>query len=765
MIEKILQIKSVGRFREYQAHGDVRFGKLSLIYGSNASGKSTLAAILRSLQRNAPEYLEERRTLGSHVTPLVRIRTADATITYQEGRWSTNSVKLELFDETFVVENVYSGQTVEPGHRLNLHRFAIGDQAVSAAKQLEDLSRKINAMNTELRQLREQIQRHIEGSMDVDEFVNLQQVDHLDQEIANSEQMLRSLRGIQGILNAPVFEHVTLPSLPLDEVAAVLATTLTDLSAGAESEVMAHIRRCMDRRGESWIAQGMEYIRDDRCPFCGQSLNGVRLIEAYKTYFSIAYSEFKRHVAAAGEMVDSSISEPHLSGLRTAVVENARLLDFWRQHLDVHLPRLSPEEVTRVLADLREYLNDLVKRKSQAPLEPVGLRFDEMSPVARYREIEQQVRDYNAAVDRANAAILKKKHELQGVPVAIVEERLRVLRNTRARFSHEVDKLCRQYRTAIEEKNKLEDAKEEARRSLEILSEQLLRNYGSTMNGLLARFGASFRLAGVRETYYGGIPRVDYELEVSGYRVALEETGRGSPQPCFRNTLSSGDRTTLAFSFFLARMDADPALADKVIVLDDPLSSLDANRQTQTVQEIVRLAQRCRQLVLLSHNRPFLVQVWKAARGVSLDTRGLYLRRRGEDTVIELWDIESEARRPPLQEFFVLKEYLEGSGSGELNTIARCIRPLLENSLRLRFPDEFTMDDTLGDMIAKIRKARDPSSLVGLQSRLQELEDIDAYACRFHHGMAGLRVETTDEELRSFARRALQFHQAVEELG
>jgi len=50
MLEKIVQVKSIGRFRNYAANGDVTFHKLTLVYAENGRGKTTLCAILRSLQ-------------------------------------------------------------------------------------------------------------------------------------------------------------------------------------------------------------------------------------------------------------------------------------------------------------------------------------------------------------------------------------------------------------------------------------------------------------------------------------------------------------------------------------------------------------------------------------------------------------------------------------------------------------------------------------------------------------------------------------------
>jgi wobble nucleotide-excising tRNase len=84
----------------------------------------------------------------------------------------------------------------------------------------------------------------------------------------------------------------------------------------------------------------------------------------------------------------------------------------------------------------------------------------------------------------------------------------------------------------------------------------------------------------------------------------------GPGRHAFGNTLSSGDRNTLALAFFFACLDQDPSLAGRVVVIDDPVSSLDDNRSLTTVQEIRRLLPRVAQVIILSHSKSFLCQTW-----------------------------------------------------------------------------------------------------------------------------------------------------------
>ena len=65
LIQKIVKIENVGRFAKLTSSGDVIFRKLTLLYGENGHGKTTVAGILRSLSTGDPAYLAERATLGA----------------------------------------------------------------------------------------------------------------------------------------------------------------------------------------------------------------------------------------------------------------------------------------------------------------------------------------------------------------------------------------------------------------------------------------------------------------------------------------------------------------------------------------------------------------------------------------------------------------------------------------------------------------------------------------------------------------------------
>ncbi len=70
---KIVSIKNVGRFFDSAAAGDVAFRRYNLIFAENGRGKTTLCAILRSLQSGEPAYIIGRHTLRSPDPPQVQL--------------------------------------------------------------------------------------------------------------------------------------------------------------------------------------------------------------------------------------------------------------------------------------------------------------------------------------------------------------------------------------------------------------------------------------------------------------------------------------------------------------------------------------------------------------------------------------------------------------------------------------------------------------------------------------------------------------------
>ena len=333
-----------------------------------------------------------------------------------------------------------------------------------------------------------------------------------------------------------------------------------------------------------------------------------------------------------------------------------------------------------------------------------------------------------------------------------VENALARLKAQKARYSGDVPELCATEKRLQGEKETLENQKSQTRNQLDAHTQQVITQYGQSINRYLERINAGFRITTPSHNYRGGTPSTSYQIVINQNAVDLGDAATPTDRPSFKNTLSSGDKTTLALAFFLAQLEQDADRAAKVIVFDDPFSSQDSFRRNHTVHQIHKCAENCAQVVLLSHEPSFLKLLWD--RVAPADRKTLQLARVGEEnTVIVEWDIERAVQAryradiDALQRFFSL-------GEGERREVIQKLRPVLEGYCRTLYPTQFADQDTLGVIVGKIRAAVVTHPL---QSIADDLDEVNMYCRRYHHGEnPNAATEPIDDaELLGYVKRTM----------
>jgi len=760
MLEKIVQIKNIGRFLDYAAKGDVTFRKLTLIYAENGRGKTTLCAILRSLQSGRSEFISERKTLGATEAPFVHIRLNNADYKFEGNAWTNSHPDILIFDAVFVNENVYSGEYVEHEHKKNLYRVIVGAQGVQLAKQIEELDGQIRDVNTDLREKKESISKHVPPGIEFDDYLQWQplpdieaQIRQKTEELSNQQRAAAKAGEIQA---KGLFVQLQLPSLPSD-FSGVLSKQLTDIVTDAEGKVREQIaRHQMEHQGESWLSQGLAYVKDDRCPFCGQGMQASELFAAYRLYFSAAYRDLKQEVAQLAQRVNSAIGEAALSSVQQAIANNAALLEFWRQFTAVDLPDISFPDIQQKYATLREKCLKLAGRKQESPTEPVTLDAEFTTALAEVDALRTAADRYNAAVDAANLLVNEQKAAARSQPeIMPVKNELAQLEAQKKRFEPEIAKACQAYEDAVAKKELLEKQKEQVRQHLDQYCEDIIRTYEQSINEYLDHFNTGFRITNTRHLYRGGTPSSHYQIEINSKALDLGDARTPAGTPCFKTALSSGDRSALALAFFLAVLKQDSDIGRKIVVFDDPFTSLDRFRRTSTQQLIQRLLNMAQQVIVLSHEAHFLKLLYDECP--SATTKTLRISKAGNATVIGECDIEAEVLSSYEKDYRTLRAFCV-ERTGDPRAVARAIRPFLEGLLRTRFPGHFQPNEWLGDFIAKIRAADETSGLQQAKADLTELEAINDYSKRYHHQQdPNADIESiNDDELHGYVKRTLR---------
>lgn len=755
MIQKILKIQNVGLFQDVAQ--PMTLGKVTGIYAENGRGKSTLAAILRSSVTNDPSILASRHTIDKPTDPqFVDILWGSGRRRkFENGAWSDVSPDISIFDSSFVEQNVYSGFEIRPDQRQSLLDFALGDDAVAAKRKVDEVTEEIRTLTSSLTSLNKELAAHA-FPMSAEQFRALEPVDDIPTKLADLDAKLLAARNSAALQVRPVPERLPVPSVSLDSLAAILELEFQAVAADAEAIVADHLAKHPTTGVRAWIEQGLNHGTTEGCPFCGQNLHGVELIGAYRQAFSTEYDAAMSRVRSLPVIASGLLAPLRYNQFQAKIQVNEERRRSWLPDLLLTDLELSQTDLESSLQRADSSLQRLVQRKVDAPME----RVDSESALSVLREqIEVAIRlitGYNDQVSIITASVQEFKSSLETSSAAAIEAQIKTMRSTEKRYSAEVVDLVARIESASTAKEAKGAEKETARTAADTLMAATLGSYQSKINELLTKFGASFSIRELKTSYVGGSPRSEFGLELRSKPVALVSNGAG---PSFRTTMSEADKRTLAFAFFLARLDRDPSLSSKIVVLDDPMSSMDTGRRKESVSQSCSLAARCAQLIVLSHDPYFLRMIRKEisrpTASLSLDAVKIQ-RGAGDYSVFGLIDLDQECASSYVRHHRMVQDFLDGRYSGDARDVAKAIRPMLEGYLHRRFPGLIDPNLLFGQIIQ--RSGNDPSSpLYHLQQHVSEYNAVNGYAGDFHHdsNSSADSVQVIDAELLSYAKRAL----------
>jgi wobble nucleotide-excising tRNase len=494
------------------------------------------------------------------------------------------------------------------------------------------------------------------------------------------------------------------------------------------------------------LSQGLPHVVDDRCPFCATSLNGNSLIDAYRGYFSEAYASHKAAIADMATALNRELSSTAALKVQQAFGQVATDAEFWRAYCDHgYTPSDAADRISGEVETLFNAAKAMLRTKAASPLEPVESSMAFLEARATWSATIVELEADLATVVEANRRVQAVKDANAVADKAKAEATLASLEATKKRHSEPALSLASNYATLLQEKKALVDAKDAKKAALDTYDKEILGAYEADINRFLTSFGASFRLAQCGKSYVGKAPQSTYCLRFDTSDVDVTKTS--ADDPGFDTTMSAGDKNTFALAFFLSQLKREPDIANKIVVFDDPFTSLDDFRRAMTAKEVVRMGgtDMAAQVILLSHDKFFLDAVRALIRGAICTP--LQISASAGGSSIEPWDIEREVKEGYLQDHMRLQDFAEGRG-GNARDMLMVMRPLLESYIRYRFPNQILEGKWLGDMLAIVRE----DTTHPLTPQYNELDDINGYTAPFHHDPNTPFVE---DEVRAYAQRTV----------
>jgi len=758
VLRKFISIKNVGRFLNCNATGDVELKRYNLIFAENGRGKTTLCAILRSLQSGEAAHIIGRTTLAGTDPPEIEIRTDTGVAVFRQSLWTTVIPDIAIFDFTFVSENVHSGEIVSIEHRRKLYTVIVGKQGVDLAHKIDVFDGKSRAKASEIGEKHAAVQGFAPRGMTVEVFIALEEDAAIDDKIATKEKELDAVKQTVQIRDRAGLTNLTLPAFVRTNLETLLGKTIEGVAADAERRVTDQIRtHAMHGRGQAWLSEGVGYVQTNTCPFCNQSLDGAAaLIAAYRDFFSQEYNALRGEIVVLRRHLETILSDRAIAEFERILDQNLAAIEFWTRFCEIAPPALTDGTAGEILRALRQTTLALLDRKTAAPLERAVPDQAFNDAHAAFVRLQEAVTGYDHAVAAANAIITAKKRTTGAADVRTVEAALTRLRAIKSRHEPDARKAYDELILAQLEKKAIEDNKAAVRKQLDEYTETVIGRYEQTINQLLDDFNAGFRITGTKHAYPGGVASSTYQILINNTPVDLGDADTPLDRPSFRNTLSAGDRSTLALAFFLAQLRHDPDRAARIVIFDDPFNSQDSFRKDCTVQKIRRCGEECTQLIVLSHDQRFLKRIWDRLQVAhTAERKCLEMVRIGQqNTTICEWDIETATQDAYRADRNALTDYYHAR-EGQPRDVVQKIRPVLETYCKNLGAGALAETDTLGVIVGKIRAAGSGHQLFPLCDGLDEMNE---YTKRYHHGEnAHAAIEPiSDAELQGYVRRTLE---------
>ena len=199
------------------AGAQLPLAKVTVIYGENARGKTTLAAILRSLASGDGTALTERHRLGaSHpVHVVIGAGPGSPPLVFRNGVWSATDPNVAVYDDEFVAQNVCAGLTIENEQRQKLHELILGATGVALNRAQNDAIAAIEEHNRQLRLKGDAIPAAKRGDLNVEQFSKLTPIENLASKIDDAGKQLAAAQSSAAIAAASAMPVVSLPRFDL----------------------------------------------------------------------------------------------------------------------------------------------------------------------------------------------------------------------------------------------------------------------------------------------------------------------------------------------------------------------------------------------------------------------------------------------------------------------------------------------------------------------------------------------------------------------
>ena len=695
-----MRISRLPKIKEYRVFRDFTwpeylhdFARFNVIYGWNGSGKTTLSSLF--------EHLQDKRAVSN----------GDVAFALDDGRnIPGDRIPDESLPQVRVFNRDFVARTIEAIGESNVAPiYYLGKESIEKQKQIESLRDELQkAIETSAKaesDKRKAVQALDDFCIEKAKLIKealLGSPEHANydkrkfrkavakikraspQPWALSEEEKASFRKQKELKAKATIPKVSAPSVDIHDLEIRVSALL---GRSVVSQVIADLAN--DPVVGAWVQQGLSLHKGEResdtCRFCGNDFSAHRRAEL-EAHFNDAFASFQEEVEQEIKEINrlreslEAVVFPDASRFYENLTEEAEKA--------ISAAKEVVHEIIRVLASLKVTL----EKKKANPFEALSLETGELSAEGSGKSIMVAVETVNKIID---------KHEsITGNLKAEVQKACRTLEH-----DHVLE--------AVPRFDALEKSVTEAEAALYKLKgkpDKIKERIASIEREIIEHRRPAEELNQELRAYLGR-DELKFDIKETGY--ALSRGGHPA------SDLSEGERTAIAFLYFLKTLeDKDFDVSKGVVVIDDPVSSLDANALFSAFGYMKQRTKGCHQLLILTHNFGFFRQVknWfhhmkgqrkkkleqRPARFYSLHTKLANGHRNAAIARIDplLEKYESEYHFLFRQVYEVANDTTPEAELSQFYGMPNIARRLIETFLAYRFPD------SSGDLIKRLDRVK-----------------------------------------------------------
>ncbi|GAA8886975.1 AAA family ATPase [Helicobacter pylori] len=745
----------MGEFKDY-----------NVIFGNNGCGKTSLTRAFELLiSKN--KCIEKYRTISTAESPSIEFECKDGSYKIEpNSNIGAPSFKVEIYnsdflhnnapfnsefglkkldDDTIILESSVLGEETKEINQLKNCKEKVEkrQKKIKDENSVETLSAKqeseIKKYDEEIEKIRKKVtSKTIQITLDEIKINNICEVSKNKFKV--QEDALTNLEKDFDELDEAMnkFDDLKEMELPKDyqtikDKLESLFSFDIDKEAGQVSE---EIKEHMSKVGREFIEKGIELQKkmpDNACPFCTQEITN-NIIQVYTSYFNKSIEQFNQDSLEVSGTLKKILEQWNIKEILQSF---ERFEPFMKKDFSTN-----KESLKNALDQIKALLEKLQKEVGKKEGAKNEKEFQETD-----KKLSENYEKFQKCVDETRNILKQKKEQkerLEKLKTELKEARIKKAKHD----SYDWQK-----------------SKEEAERKLSILNRGherlncLLEKINKKLKGLYDQKRPDIETI---NNYLKALNLPKYSLD-KDYRIVLNSDALENSEA--KIILSDGEKTTLAFAYFLARLKLfykKEDLKNLVVVIDDPISSLDEQRIYNTTCLVAKINQELAreklsneenkaQVFVLTHNHTFMARlinmIGKHARYLQLERHQGQLKIVCKDKANGYFDTFYLLLFKEVYEF-AKRETVQDDFNEAINYENK-VRILLESFLKINFIDSFLGEDKTfkKEKIEKLIETADGEvelnfSKLPFSENEHSIEDKDALTEKFLSIIKGLHLES-----------------------